>query len=346
MILPKESIEYMDRLSLEGEPFFFMLDFELNNPLVYRLSELPSDIYSNIIPGKEEVKIYENKKESDPSFFEIYPMPIERYEFQYNRVKEALQYGDSFLLNLTFASKVLTNYSLKELYHFADQPYSLLYKDQFLVQSPECFIKIMDNRIFTFPMKGTIDASIDNAKEKIINDEKELAEHYTIVDLLRNDLSIVAKNVSVDRFRFIDRVDNDRGSLLQVSSQISGHLRANFKNKIGSVLASLLPAGSISGAPKKKTVSLIQNIESSERGYYTGVFGVFDGKNLDSGVMIRILKNQGDHFQYHSGGGITFMSNLEEEYQEAIQKIYAPAGRVHTHKRRQDASTVPTHREG
>ncbi|OGU77880.1 MAG: hypothetical protein A2279_07140 [Stygiobacter sp. RIFOXYA12_FULL_38_9] len=86
----------------------------------------------------------------------------------------------------------------------------------------------------------------------------------------------------------------------------------------------MLPAGSISGAPKKKTVEIIQNAEKLERGYYTGVFGYYDGNNLDSAVMIRFIEQTAEGLVYRSGGGITFMSDVNSEYQELIDKVYVP----------------------
>jgi para-aminobenzoate synthetase component 1 len=90
---------------------------------------------------------------------------------------------------------------------------------------------------------------------------------------------------------------------------------------IGAIIFSLLPAGSISGAPKKKTV---EKAENYPRNYFTGIFGIFDGNNLDSAVMIRFIENINDEFYFKSGGGITFMSNPESEYQEMINKVYVP----------------------
>jgi para-aminobenzoate synthetase component 1 len=89
-------------------------------------------------------------------------------------------------------------------------------------------------------------------------------------------------------------------------------------------LVKLLPAGSISGAPKTKTVEIIRQAEQEKRGYYTGVVGYFDGKNLDCGVMIRFIEKQNGTFFYRSGGGITTQSIAEAEYQETIDKVYVP----------------------
>ena len=85
-----------------------------------------------------------------------------------------------------------------------------------------------------------------------------------------------------------------------------------------------MPAGSISGAPKQKTLEIIEEAEKIERGYFTGIFGIFDGKELDGGVMIRYIEQHGDVLQFRSGGGITGHSNMEDEYQEMIDKVYVP----------------------
>jgi len=186
------------------------------------------------------------------------------------------------------------------------------------------FVSISNGIISAYPMKGTIDASIPNAETFILQNEKELAEHITIVDLLRNDLSIVSRNVSVKRFRYIDLIKTNEKNLLQVSSEITGVLDIDYYKNIGNIIFELLPAGSISGAPKKSTLSIIRESEIYERGYYTGVFGCFDGKNLKSAVMIRFIEASKEGFIYKSGGGITIYSESESEYIELIDKIYAP----------------------
>jgi para-aminobenzoate synthetase component 1 len=173
-------------------------------------------------------------------------------------------------------------------------------------------------------MKGTIDASLPDAEEQIMNDPKEKAEHFTIVDLIRNDLSRIAEQVEVRQFRYIDRVETNGKTLLQVSSEIAGQLPANFRNSLGDNLFSMLPAGSISGAPKDSTLSIIRSVEIDNRGFYTGIFGIFDGTNLDSAVIIRYIEQRVDGKYFRSGGGITSLSNAENEYQELIDKIYVP----------------------
>jgi para-aminobenzoate synthetase component I len=154
--------------------------------------------------------------------------------------------------------------------------------------------------------------------------KKELAEHYTIVDLIRNDLSMIAKNLRVDRFRYIDKIKTNTLELLQVSSEISGDLSEDYPSGIGDILFRMLPAGSVTGAPKEKTVEIIRETEGYHRGFYTGVCGFFDGINLTSGVMIRFIEQEKEKMFYKSGGGITSFSNALSEYNEMIDKVYVP----------------------
>ena len=171
-------------------------------------------------------------------------------------------------------------------------------------------------------MKGTIDAGIPHAKEVLVQDKKEIAEHVTIVDLIRNDLSQVAANVTVTRFRYVDTLKTNGKILLQTSSEIKGKLPEKYL--LGDLFTALLPAGSVSGAPKEKTIEIIRQAEREDRGYYTGVFGYFDGSMLDSGVMIRYIEKTGKKYFYRSGGGITTQSVVDSEYQEMIDKVYVP----------------------
>jgi para-aminobenzoate synthetase component 1 len=173
-------------------------------------------------------------------------------------------------------------------------------------------------------MKGTIDASVNNAQKKILEDEKELAEHTMIVDLMRNDLGIIANDIRVKRFRYIDTITAGEKKLLQISSHIEGKLEKSWQNSIGDILDKLTPAGSISGTPKRSTLEIIKKVEDYKRGFYTGVFGIFEGNALYSGVMIRFIENVGNKLIYKSGGGITIDSNLKSEYKELNQKIYLP----------------------
>ena len=135
---------------------------------------------------------------------------------------------------------------------------------------------------------------------------------------------MVASNVEVTKFRYIESIQTHNGRLLQVSSEIMGVLPANYPEHIGDILFTLLPAGSVSGAPKTKTLEIIRNAEKQKRGYYTGICGIFDGRNLDSAVMIRFIENKNNNLQFRSGGGITFQSDVIHEYNELVDKVYVP----------------------
>ncbi|MFT4533323.1 MAG: para-aminobenzoate synthetase component 1 [Saprospiraceae bacterium] len=311
----------MNYLGKQGVPFLFLIDFEMEKIIICidfdREPSLKFDINGKTNFNQEHVL---NKE----LYFDSFPISKTEYAVGFEKVMNEIQLGNSFLLNLTYATRVMSNLSLDDIFHLTSAKYRIHLKDEFVCFSPEIFVKIKDGRISSNPMKGTIDAMIDNAEAKILADEKEIAEHYTIVDLIRNDLSRVAKDVQVDKFRYIDHVQTNDKNLLQVSSRISGQLPNDYTDHIGDIMFRLLPAGSISGAPKKKTLEVIRAVENQNRGYYTGICGIFDGVDLDSGVMIRFVENHREDLFYRSGCGITSMSDMATEYQEMIDKVYLP----------------------
>jgi para-aminobenzoate synthetase component I len=314
--------EKMNRWGREKVPFLFIVDFEMAHPMIFKLSEINAN--EIIFSINDLTNVPNSSRASGTLSVKTSPEPLSEYKKKFDRVLGHLEYGDTFLTNLTISTEISVNASLRELFFQSEAKYKLLYKDQFLVFSPETFVKIKDGKIYSFPMKGTIDASIPDAKEKILADRKELAEHVTIVDLIRNDLSQVASRVNVTRFRYIDELRTSSKTLYQVSSEIRGELDEDYTNHLGDIMLKLLPAGSVSGAPKPKTLEIIKSVEGKSRGYYTGVFGYHDGSVLDSGVMIRFIEHNAGHYLYRSGGGITTQSVVESEYQEAIDKVYVP----------------------
>jgi para-aminobenzoate synthetase component I len=314
-------ISKMNRLGSSRTPFLFILDFELKSPIVYSLDELPDGIFYKC----NQTKNYEIKGHKAKNLvFEKEAVALEVFEHGFDIVKREIALGNSFLLNLTYPTIIKSNYTLKEMFFASHAKFKLYFKNKFIVSSPEIFVQIRENKIYTYPMKGTINADIPDAASIILADEKETAEHYTIVDLLRNDLSKIAHNVKVERFRYIDILETNDKRLLQVSSEIVGDLSSDYHHRLGDIFDSLLPAGSISGAPKKKTCEIIKASELDARGYYTGVLGIYDGQNLDSGVMIRYIEKVNGTLRYRSGCGITCNSVLESEYKELIDKVYLP----------------------
>jgi para-aminobenzoate synthetase component 1 len=312
------SFHRINTLAKEGIPFLCISDFLAQRVEVYTLDELAcADIEFCINEA------YSFKKHTK-SFTRQNPPSFQQYKKKFDAVIEKIKSGETYILNLTQATKVETELSLREIYRLANAHYKLRYKDEFICFSPEKFIQIRDNTIHTFPMKGTIDASVKDAEKKILADEKEMAEHVMVVDLLRNDLSMVADAVKVLSFRYVHKINAGEKELLQVSSHICGKLPQNWRVHLGDILKTLLPAGSISGAPKKSTLQIINEVEGYERGFFSGVFGYFDGENFDSGVMIRFLQKDAAAYCYKSGGGITLESSAEAEYQELLAKIYIP----------------------
>ncbi|MCX6284976.1 MAG: aminodeoxychorismate synthase component I [Bacteroidetes bacterium] len=259
-----------------------------------------------------------------PFSFAASPVDFETYRHAFEKVSWHLKRGDTYLINLTFAAGLDTELSLREIFELSHAPYKLLFGDHFTVFSPEPFIGIENGIVRSNPMKGTIDAGIPNAEAKLLADKKEFFEHNTIVDLIRNDLAMIASEVKVDRFRYIEKIRTNKKDLLQMSSEISGKLPKGYLGHLGEDIFKLLPAGSVSGAPKERTVQIIKEAEADGRGFYTGIFGYFDGRDFSSAVMIRYIEKADGLVQFRSGGGITALSDCQGEYDELIAKVYVP----------------------
>lgn len=317
----QQFVDRMDELTEQREPYLFVVDFEFREPVIHPLKELPQNIFFNV----DGIKNYEGTGlNAKRIVLEKNPPDCNLYKKAFEYVIMNINKGNSYLVNLTWPTKVFCDFDLKEIFYSSKALFKLYFQKEFVVFSPERFVKIEDGKIYSYPMKGTIDASIPAAERIILINKKEHAEHATIVDLIRNDLSIVSRNVTVPEFRYISEIQTSNKNLLQVSSKICGEIKNEYSKKYGSLFSKILPAGSISGAPKKKTVEIIKSAEPDNRGFYTGVFGIFDGKVLDSAVMIRFIENKNGELVYRSGGGITSQSNCEAEYNELLDKVYVP----------------------
>ena len=313
-------MDKITQLAQKRKPFLFVISYDKKEKFVQPLESLDNDIFFKIggyrnYPKRPIDKKYLLKK--SPLEFKLYKNSLEK-------VLEEIRSGNTYLLNLTFKTLIQSNLSLREIFFYARAKYKLYFKDKFICFSPEKFIEIEGNTISTYPMKGTIEASIPNAKEKILANQKEMAEHVMIVDLMRNDLGMVARDVKVEKFRYIEKIKAGDKELFQVSSKITAQLPESWHNNLGDIVQTLLPAGSITGTPKRSTVDIIESIEDYNRGFYTGIFGIFDGENLYSAVMIRFIEKEDEKLYYKSGGGITIDSDAKSEYSELIDKIYLP----------------------
>jgi para-aminobenzoate synthetase component 1 len=315
--------ELLNSYGRRREPCLFVIDFENRFPFVCDLERAAAEGVLYSIRGSGNAPPPEIL--GKPVKFEKRPVSLETYSRSFFHIKDELRKGNTYLVNLTFPTPVETNLTLREMFDHSRAPYKLFFKNRFVVFSPEEFVTVRGTEIVTRPMKGTIDASLPRAAERVLADEKEKAEHVTVVDLLRNDLGMVAGRVRVRRWRYIDEVRTQAGRLLQVSTEIAGQLDPAWRDRLGDMLSLLLPAGSVTGAPKAKTVEIIKRAEPYERGYYTGIFGLFDGSDLSSGVMIRYIeRDAAGGLVYKSGGGITIDSDPVAEYREMVDKVYVP----------------------
>ena len=316
----QEGFEQINALGRSRTPFLFILSYNKQKIFVQALDDLDDDIYYKL----EDLRNYPVTKRKKDFSFSKSPVSFLQYKKAFEHILVEIRSGNTYLLNLTFKTPVESNLGLKEIFTYAKAKFKLYFKGEFICFSPERFVDIQNNTISTYPMKGTIDADLPNAEETILSNHKEMAEHVMIVDLMRNDLGIVGSHVNVEKFRYVEKIKAGKKELLQISSKITASMQENWREHIGTVLDALTPAGSITGTPKKSTVNIIHCTENYDRGFYTGIFGVFDGNTLHSSVMIRFIEKENDALVYKSGGGITIDSDAQSEYEELVDKIYLP----------------------
>ena len=390
--MKQEIIDKINRLASQDEPFLFVINYQGDKAFIRLLSDIIPEECLFDFEGrgnfshawKETLKEETSEEEILETTWQIEPPLYEDYERSFNIVKSNIMAGNSYLTNLTCRVPVSCNLSLEDIFHRAKGKYKLLLKrkrtqaedkdhlkeeaqnkvhlkeenieenlNPFVCFSPETFVRIKGGRIYSYPMKGTLDASLHDAEKQLMEDRKEAAEHATIVDLIRNDLSRVAEDVRVDKYRYIDVLHTNKGDILQTSSEISGRLPEDYPHHLGEILDAQLPAGSITGAPKDKTMQIIQKAEGYDRSFYTGIMGIYDQGELNSAVMIRFIEEETSpvdfeadgeknfkakegkasegkepkasrELYFKAGGGITSKSDCRREYEEVIQKIYLP----------------------
>ena len=252
-------------------------------------------------------------------------IPIGRRDLRrFAVIRRGLLRGDSFLTNLTERTPIRTNLTLEEIFRRSCARYKLLLPGRLVCFSPECFVRITDGVIRSYPMKGTIDAALPDAEARLLEDYKERLRtlHHRRSDSQRPEPDCRSCACRAFPLRREDRYPAGRNLADELRNR--RHLRSGWRQELGDLLFSLLPAGSISGAPKPATLRLIRDAEQCPRGYYTGVFGYFDGRDLDSAVMIRYIECENGRFYFRSGGGITVHSAPQQEYDEVVTKIYLP----------------------
>ncbi|MBS1627995.1 MAG: anthranilate synthase component I family protein [Bacteroidetes bacterium] len=252
------------------------------------------------------------------------------------KIREHILRGDCYELNFCmefFAENVLLNTinAYNKLVNISPVPFAAYYKlnDKFLLcASPERYIQKKDNSIISQPIKGTHKRDLQNnlydeiLKQQLQKSEKDKSENVMVVDLVRNDLSKICKQGSV-------AVNELFGvyTFPQVHQLIST-VKGELKNDIDfvDVLKATFPMGSMTGAPKLKVMQLTEQYEQSKRGLYSGTIGyIKPNKDFDFNVVIRSIQyNQSKKYlSFQVGGGITFNSNAEEEYEECLLKASA-----------------------
>lgn len=198
--------------------------------------------------------------------------------------------------------------------------------------SPETLVKLENGTLHTFPLAGTRPRGRTEAEDKaleteLLADEKELAEHNMLVDLGRNDLGKISKfgTVKVEKLRSIERYSH----VMHIGSTVRGEIRENC-DALDAVSA-VLPAGTLSGAPKIRACQLIADLENNKRGIYGGAIGYIDFTgNMDTCIAIRIAYKKNGKVFIRSGAGIVADSVPENEYQECINKAAAVVNALKT----------------
>ncbi|MDC0535660.1 aminodeoxychorismate synthase component I [Francisellaceae bacterium] len=252
--------------------------------------------------------------------------PYKDYEIGFNKIQQHLLNGDSYQVNYTaqyqFKLQGSTFYLYQKLRaqqlvsYGAYLPFS---SGHILSFSPELFFTKSGNKLKTKPMKGTIhrclDSNDDDIQKKFLqNDGKNRAENLIIVDLLRNDMARIAETGSVKVNKLFD-IETYQ-SVHQMTSEIEAKI--NPELSIENLFQALFPCGSITGAPKKKTMEIITQTEKASRGLYTGCIGYVSPDNdMSFNVAIRTIQfNQHNEGVLGVGGGITTQSNCMQEWQE------------------------------
>ena len=188
--------------------------------------------------------------------------------------------------------------------------------------SPETLVKLTDGKMYTFPIAGTMRRGKNEAEdlaieEKLINDEKELAEHNMLVDLGRNDLGKISKfgTVKVEALHMLQRFSH----VIHITSTVSGDMQ-DGKDALDAIGATL-PAGTLSGAPKIRAIEILHELEKSPRGVYGGAVGYIDfSGNMDVCIGIRMAMNKGGKVYVRAGAGIVRDSVPESEFNETLIK--------------------------
>ena len=256
----------------------------------------------------------------------------EKYCDMVLKAKNYIKEGDIFQVVLSNRIEAEISGSLFDTYRVLrttnPSPYMFYFSSndiEIAGASPETLVKLNDNKLFTFPLAGTRprgkteEEDLELEKE-LLDDEKELAEHNMLVDLGRNDIGKISEigSVSVDKYLSVERFSH----VMHIGSTVSGTLRSDFDSLVA--IDSILPAGTLSGAPKIRACEIINELEDNKRGIYGGAIGYVDlSGNIDTCISIRIAFARNNKVFIRSGAGIVADSVPDMEFEECLNKAAA-----------------------
>lgn len=283
---------------------------------------------ANLIKNGKKVEIQPLKLKSD--FKSVFSR--ERYCDMVLKAKEYIREGDIFQVVLSNKIEADITGSLFDTYRVLrttnPSPYMFYFSSddiEIAGASPETLVKLNDKKLYTFPLAGTrprgkTEKEDLELEKDLLGDEKELAEHNMLVDLGRNDIGRISEigSVSVDKYLSVERFSH----VMHIGSTVSGTLRSDLESL--AAIDSILPAGTLSGAPKIRACEIINELEDNKRGIYGGAIGYVDlSGNIDTCISIRIAFARNNKVFIRSGAGIVADSVPDNEFEESLNKAAA-----------------------
>ena len=275
---------------------------------------------------KAKIKPLELKSDFNPVFSR------EKYCDMVLKAKDYIKEGDIFQVVLSNRIEAEISGSLFDTYRVLrttnPSPYMFYFSSndiEIAGASPETLVKLTDRQLYTFPLAGTrprgkTEEEDLQLEKELLADEKELAEHNMLVDLGRNDIGRISEigSVSVDKYLSVERFSH----VMHIGSTVSGTLRSDLDSLVA--IDSILPAGTLSGAPKIRACEIINELEDNKRGIYGGAIGYVDlSGNIDTCISIRIAFARNDKLFIRSGAGIVADSVPDKEFDECLNKAAA-----------------------
>ena len=283
---------------------------------------------ANLIKNGKKTEIEPLRLKSDfvPAFSR------EKYCDMVDKAKDYIKEGDIFQVVLSNRIEVEISGSLFDTYRVLrttnPSPYMFYFSSndiEIAGASPETLVKLNDRKLYTFPLAGTrprgkTEKEDLELEQELLSDEKELAEHNMLVDLGRNDIGRISEigSVKVEKYLSIERFSH----VMHIGSTVTGTLRSDLDSLVA--IDSILPAGTLSGAPKIRACEIINELENNKRGIYGGAIGYVDlSGNVDTCISIRIAFARNNKVFIRSGAGIVADSVPDKEYDECLNKAAA-----------------------